>query len=385
MRDGSDAVADWPILNALLERGRAARPGCRSTTAAASAWATRSTPGMVVVADGTAGGRRPGCSACSPPTPARASCATRTPATSARSRSRASAASQIPMLDRALPMSHERGSRGARRLAERLPDRVAADSRRRSSSPARPARARRRCCYATADALRAQGWAPSTSTSWAPRRRRSASCGPPLGPLPAARDALPRTRPRDRDHAAGRQAACARQPACARCSTCGPRSTRPAAGRWRCCSTRPPRSARSRTSRACATWTSRSPPRWPRGRRGTLLATSFPTRRAGCGRRFERSPSTPLTGASWRRRSGARASTRGRSPGPASAGPRYLRRAPRRRSRRRRPGARPGRTRWRRAAGSSAPAGTPTRRCCCAAAATACRRRCWERWPRRRA
>ncbi len=35
MKDGSDAIADWPILNALLNAA-SARPGCRSTTAAAS-------------------------------------------------------------------------------------------------------------------------------------------------------------------------------------------------------------------------------------------------------------------------------------------------------------------------------------------------------------
>ena len=43
MRDGSDAIADWPVLNALLNTS-AARPGCRSTTAAASASATLSMP-----------------------------------------------------------------------------------------------------------------------------------------------------------------------------------------------------------------------------------------------------------------------------------------------------------------------------------------------------
>ena len=42
--DGSDAIADWPLLNALVNT-RPARPGCRSTTAAASASAARSTPG----------------------------------------------------------------------------------------------------------------------------------------------------------------------------------------------------------------------------------------------------------------------------------------------------------------------------------------------------
>jgi urocanate hydratase len=36
-------VSDWPLLNALLNTA-SARPGCRSTTAAASAWAIRSTP-----------------------------------------------------------------------------------------------------------------------------------------------------------------------------------------------------------------------------------------------------------------------------------------------------------------------------------------------------
>ena len=44
MKDGSDAVSDWPLLNALAQHRVAARPGCRSTTAAASAWAIRSTP-----------------------------------------------------------------------------------------------------------------------------------------------------------------------------------------------------------------------------------------------------------------------------------------------------------------------------------------------------
>ena len=43
MKDGSDAISDWPLLNALLNTARA-RPGSRSTTAAASAWAIRSTP-----------------------------------------------------------------------------------------------------------------------------------------------------------------------------------------------------------------------------------------------------------------------------------------------------------------------------------------------------
>ena len=43
MHDGTDAVSDWPLLNLMLNTA-SGRPGCRSTTAAASAWATRSTP-----------------------------------------------------------------------------------------------------------------------------------------------------------------------------------------------------------------------------------------------------------------------------------------------------------------------------------------------------
>ena len=42
MKDGSDVVSDWPLLNALAQHRVAARPGSRSTTAAASAWAIRS-------------------------------------------------------------------------------------------------------------------------------------------------------------------------------------------------------------------------------------------------------------------------------------------------------------------------------------------------------
>ena len=44
MKDGSDAVSDWPLLNALLNTRLAAPPGCRCIMAAASAWASRSMP-----------------------------------------------------------------------------------------------------------------------------------------------------------------------------------------------------------------------------------------------------------------------------------------------------------------------------------------------------
>ena len=44
MLDGSDAVSDWPLLNALLNTRHRARPGSRCITAAASAWAIPSMP-----------------------------------------------------------------------------------------------------------------------------------------------------------------------------------------------------------------------------------------------------------------------------------------------------------------------------------------------------
>ena len=92
MKDGSDAIADWPILNALLN------------AVAGATWVSvhhgggvgigySIHAGMVIVADGTPRGRRCASSACSPPIPAWASCATPTPATTARSKSPASAAS----------------------------------------------------------------------------------------------------------------------------------------------------------------------------------------------------------------------------------------------------------------------------------------------------
>ena len=44
MKDGSDAIADWPILNALVNTAAGASPGSRSTMGAASESATPSTP-----------------------------------------------------------------------------------------------------------------------------------------------------------------------------------------------------------------------------------------------------------------------------------------------------------------------------------------------------
>ena len=89
MRDGSDAIADWPLLNALLN------------TACGASWVSLHHgggvgigysihAGMVAVADGTAVGATGGWSGCSPPIRAPGSCGTPTPGTSWRSRPRAS-------------------------------------------------------------------------------------------------------------------------------------------------------------------------------------------------------------------------------------------------------------------------------------------------------
>ena len=45
MKDGSDAIADWPLLNALVNTASGRIVGARSTTAAGSASAARSTRG----------------------------------------------------------------------------------------------------------------------------------------------------------------------------------------------------------------------------------------------------------------------------------------------------------------------------------------------------
>ena len=52
MADGSDAIADWPLLNAMVNAASGAT-GSPSTTAAASASAARIHAGQVSVADGT--------------------------------------------------------------------------------------------------------------------------------------------------------------------------------------------------------------------------------------------------------------------------------------------------------------------------------------------
>ena len=97
MRDGSDAIADWPILNALLN------------VASGAAWVAVHHGGGVgigrsihagaqVVADGTRRGRAARSSACSRTTRARASCATPTRATRSRSRRARERGLDLPML-----------------------------------------------------------------------------------------------------------------------------------------------------------------------------------------------------------------------------------------------------------------------------------------------
>ena len=53
MKDGSDAVADWPILNALLNAVSRRHLGVGPSRRRRRAWATRIHAGMVIVADGT--------------------------------------------------------------------------------------------------------------------------------------------------------------------------------------------------------------------------------------------------------------------------------------------------------------------------------------------
>ena len=53
MRDGSDAIADWPILNALLNTACGRDVGVGPPRRRRGHRLLASTPGMVVVADGT--------------------------------------------------------------------------------------------------------------------------------------------------------------------------------------------------------------------------------------------------------------------------------------------------------------------------------------------
>ena len=99
MRDGSDAIADWPILNALAQRRRGRDLGQRPPR-------RRRRDRQL---DPRRHGRRrrrhatplpSGSSACSRPIPARASCATPTRATTRRSTRRASTGIDLPSIDR---------------------------------------------------------------------------------------------------------------------------------------------------------------------------------------------------------------------------------------------------------------------------------------------
>ena len=155
MHDGSDAVADWPILNALLNAVAGATwVSVHHGGGVGMGYSIHA--GMVVVADGTRGGGAPPAARAHHRSRARASCATPTPATSAPSRWRASAACAIPMLApadgaRRLPPRRpragvarrraRRGAGAARRSAGRRQDDAAARGCRRRCS----ARASRSC------------------------------------------------------------------------------------------------------------------------------------------------------------------------------------------------------------------------------------------------
>ena len=164
---------------------------------------------------------------------------------------------------------------------------------------------------------------------------------------------------------------------CARCSRSGRRSTRRAAGRSRCCSTRPPRSARSPTSPACARSHEPFGQRSPRGGAARCSPRRSRPWRARSGRGSNRWPCRPLTAATLIAVRGARRA--GGEPTScahlrlAALRARPARGAAPRGSRlRRRLGRRDGPRRTAR----EPPVATPTSRCCCAAAATASRRRC---------
>jgi len=53
MRDGSDAVSDWPLLNAMLNTASGATWVSLHIMGEGSGWATRSMPGVVIVCDGS--------------------------------------------------------------------------------------------------------------------------------------------------------------------------------------------------------------------------------------------------------------------------------------------------------------------------------------------
>ena len=95
MQDGSDAISDWPC-STPCSTPRAARPGSRSTTAAGSAWAIRSTPAWS--SSPTAPTMPPAASsASSGTTPPPASCAMRMPGMTSRSTARGNRAWILPM------------------------------------------------------------------------------------------------------------------------------------------------------------------------------------------------------------------------------------------------------------------------------------------------
>ena len=158
MRDGSDAVADWPILNALLNAV------CGATWVSVHhgggvGMGYSIHAGMVVVADGT------------PEAAARLQrVLTADPGTGVMRHADAGYERAIevarqrgvhgPDARSRLRDERRRGSRGARPPAWR----TRSSARRRSSSPAPPARARPRCCSRPRTRCARRAGSPSTST-----------------------------------------------------------------------------------------------------------------------------------------------------------------------------------------------------------------------------
>ena len=379
MQDGSDAVADWPILNALLNAVSGATwVSVHHGGGVGMGYSIHA--GMVVVADGTPEAAR-AARARAHHRPRHGRHAPRRRGLRARARggARARRADPAASTGERLPRGPAPGPRGPAPRPRR--SRSA-----RSCSRARPAPARRPCCSASRRALEREGWRPIyldlMGAASSPDRFVLAA----LDALPAERfgDRLPRGH---RDPPARRLGPPpARAGRAAPCSRSGLPSTAPPDGRWPCSSTRPPRSARSPTSRACA----RSI-----GSFGAALAGAaarhaprhlVPDARPQVFRPRRSLTVPPLTVAELesalrRVRPALRRGARPRELRLAALRSRASGASPR--------AARPLAAAWAeemaRAAASSWPAATPTRRCCCAAAATASRRPCSHAVAARRA
>ena len=189
MRDGSDAIADWPILNALLNASSGATwVSVHHGGGVGIGYSLHA--GMVIVADGTRRRRREARARADLRSRASASCATPTPDIPKRSPRPSAKACESRCVrrrdvDSRAPTLDAPRARGARRVAVAHPG-AARRLRQRphdaAAAAARSARAARRA---------------STSTSSAPRPRRSASCARSRrsSPFPVSRQRRGASRP----------------------------------------------------------------------------------------------------------------------------------------------------------------------------------------------